>query len=271
MNYTVGNVSLPALPEPLSGEHCYHCEIDSFSLQVREDKYWRWLLFQSDQIDEACGSTPIQSLMYRSDPSRLIPAYMQVMCSGLAFLGDARGEILQLGLGGGAINRFLLQQLKIKNLVTVERHRAIIDIYRQYFSADPAEKSESVIEETADHFLQYYEGQAFDYIIIDLFDQRGLPDYCYTSEFYQSLRAKLENHGMLAINIPFWKQETLQKLFIALRKHFPVVSFAEIPEHQNLVLFASQSKLVADKKYLRKLDDLLDINAFDCLTNLVGA
>lgn len=263
--------ALPGLPEPFSGEKLCSRRVNGTSAQVREDTNWRWLLFVDNSIARKYNSTPVQSLLFKPDATRLVPEYMQLMCAGLALAGSPVNRALQLGLGGGAINRFLVEKFAIGELVTVELYAEIIDIYHSYFGGIKARGGDAIIQGSAENFPGQYSGEPFDYVFIDLFDHNGLPEYCYTTDFFVSLGNIVKDKGMIAINVPFREQHSLEQLFIALRGLFCCVSFCEIPEHANLVLFASRYEMVVNEQLSGRLDTLLDICVPECLANRVTA
>ena len=93
---------LPSLPDALSGAVLHEMKIRDLNIQVRDNAHWRWLVFLNQPIQSQDGLTPIQSLYYKPEPSRLIPTYMQVMCAGLALTSvkpNCDKRVLQLGLG----------------------------------------------------------------------------------------------------------------------------------------------------------------------------
>ena len=215
---------------------------------------------------------------------------MQVLCAGLALTtsnstsdktctktstGTSATKnthtILQLGLGGGAINRFLLNQPDVQYLATVERYAEIIEIYRNYFGGHSLDNLETLHLNSAERFLAKSGDKRFNYILLDLFDQNGMPEYCYQPAFYKALLKRLEENGIIAINVPFWTHNSLQTVFIALRKHFNHVAFIEIPAHENLVLFASGQTIRVDNNKFEQINNQLDIDAAMYLENLVIA
>lgn len=217
---------------------------------------------------------PIQSLLYKPEPSRLIPAYMQVMCAGFALSSSKttpNKQILQLGLGGGAINRFLLDKLSVRHLTSVERHSELIHAYQHYFGGEMLKQREVIIEASAEHYLDNQQATHFDLIFVDLFEHDGLPSYCYQPKFYRALRQSLQHKGVVAINIPFRADENLTKLFISLRTYFQHVSFVDIPGHENIVIFASIEPIKIDKNELAEIDKYLDIDVLQYLENMIVA
>lgn len=262
---------LPDLPTPFSGEKIFSCRVNGTSAQVREDANWRWLLFVDNSIARKYDSTPVQSLLFKPDTTRLVPDYMQLMCAGLALASSPVNRALQLGLGGGAINRFLVEKFAIGELVTVELYAEIIDIYHNYFGEIKAGGVDKIIQGSAEYFPGQYSGQPFDYVFLDLFDHNGLPEYCYTTDFFITLGNIVNEKGIIAINVPFREQHSLEQLFIALRAQYCYVSFCEIPEHSNLVLFASRQEMTVNEQLCGQLDALLDICVPDYLGNRVTA
>ena len=266
--------ALPASPKAHSGIVSHEAKIGDVSIEIREDANWRWLIFVNDHVEKTRGLMPIQSLFYKLEPSRLIPAYMQVMCAGVALSSSKttlNKQILQLGLGGGAINRFLLDKLAVQHLTTVERHPELIDAYHHYFADGTSQLREVVIEASAERFLDEQKTHAYELILVDLFEHDGLPSYCYHPSFYRALQQSLQHNGVVAINIPFRADENLTKLFISLRTYFQHVSFVDIPDHENIVVFASAQSIEIDKNELAEIDKHLDIDVLQYLENMIVA
>lgn len=259
-----------SLPYSLSGKVLHECQLSQCVMQVREDEHWRWLIFNNSEIVSACGSVPLQSVMLRSNTRLLILPYMQAMCAGLAFLPAKKSlSILQVGLGAGAINRFLDRLPNISSLCTVEKESSVIDVYREYFRLDEPTISEQIIHQSSEGYLGQDITSQYDYIFFDLFDTERLQEPIFFSDTFVQLRQYLKPDGVIAINLPIWNKSDLTQMFIMFRKVFSHAVFASVPGHKNLIIYLSDCALSFDKKQISLLEQHLNLKVQDYLETAI--
>jgi len=93
-------------------------------LSVSENAYYRWLAFASPE-----GEQVIQSVMLKRKPWRLTLPHQTALMLPLLFFKPNR--IVELGLGGGNIQRFISHLSSAITIDSVEHYSEVIDCFNQ--------------------------------------------------------------------------------------------------------------------------------------------
>lgn len=104
-------------------------------------------------------------------------------------------NILLLGLGGGALTKYFLDSQFVD---IIEIDPKIVDIYKKYFGFTPRPNSRIIIDD-ARNFLRT-KNKGYDLIIMDVYASAIIPIHLVTKEFFQLLRSRLNDDGLLVIN-----------------------------------------------------------------------
>jgi len=179
-----------------AGQLLYWHKYAGDHIQVREDEQLRWLL-----INET-----LQSVIKLNEPSTLLFPHLQCLAKHWKTL-KAPNKILELGLGGGAIRNYLLNQYPQTNIISVEKNADIIDCYSQFFSSN---KNEQLLCADAQQVLK--SAQNIDWIILDLFSQIDAPRFLFEEAFYKKIYSALNNNGVLFINFLSQHESQLKQL-----------------------------------------------------------
>jgi hypothetical protein len=132
-----------------------------------------------------------QSAMSLMRPQRLVFPYEQAMALAVAVCPKPR-TALQLGLGGGAMVRFLAAYYPDCALTIVESDPTVIDLARRHFYIDaPIEQTDAIA------FLAETE-QRFDAIMVDIYGGSGFN--APPLAFWDACAAALQPKGCVAIN-----------------------------------------------------------------------
>jgi spermidine synthase len=80
--------------------------------------------------------------------------------------------------------------------------------------------------------------ERFDAVIVDAYRQPYIPFHLVTREFFQEVRARLEPHGVLAINVgtPPDELAVVDRIAATMRAEFPAVQVARYDEFNSIVL-----------------------------------
>jgi spermidine synthase len=137
------------------------------------------------------GLVTQQSAMSLARPEKLVFDYEKVMA--LAVVAVPRPKtVLLLGLGGGAMARFLARYMPDCALTLVERDPTVVKLARRYFHIDHAVEladAASFVRATT---------VKFDAILVDLYGSQGFN--APQIEFWEHCAAALGPKGCLAIN-----------------------------------------------------------------------
>ncbi len=140
----------------------------------------------------------IQSEMRLSDPDQLVLAYPRAMMCFVLFQPQP-AHILMVGLGGGSLVKFCHRYLP-HSRITVLELRADVIALREQFAVPPDDARLRIIQADAAEYLQRCDEMA-DVLLIDGFDELGLPPALGSSSFYRHCRRILRPGGVLVANI----------------------------------------------------------------------
>jgi len=137
------------------------------------------------------GLVTQQSAMSLARPEKLVFDYEKVMALAIAGLRRPRAVLL-LGLGGGAMTRFLAAWLPDCALTIVERDPTVVKLAKRHFRID-----RPVALEDAAAFVRARE-RRFDAILVDLYGAQGFE--APPLDFWDDCAASLRDGGTIAIN-----------------------------------------------------------------------
>lgn len=137
----------------------------------------------------------MQSKMNQLAPAATLSAHLVPVLRALQ--QHKPKSVLQLGLGGGDINRYICTTLPHTSLVTVEMHQAVIDIYQRFFCL---KGNEELLALSAQEFLQQNQ-QHFCFVLWDI--------YPLFDGWQQAMRHTLQQNGTILINLsqPEYQQQ----------------------------------------------------------------
>ncbi len=157
--------------------------------RVRTRGDWRSLEFLPGMV---------QSEMRLSRPDDLVLSYARAMMCFVLFQPQPE-HILMVGLGGGSLVKFCHRYLP-RTRITVLELRADVIALRDQFAIPPDDARLRVIHTDATHYMAGQNGCA-DVLLVDGFDEAGLPPALGSASFYADCRRALRPGGVLAANI----------------------------------------------------------------------
>lgn len=189
------------------GGDLIHCARDEFGLlEVVDTPQMRSLYFDS----------PVeQSRLYFHAPMSLSFEYQQVIEARILERHQQKPlqRVLMLGMGGGSIASHLNALQPDIQIHIVELRQAVIDIAYDFFHL-PEEPEIEVMQEDALIYIKDALSE-YDVIIVDVFDNEGLPGPFTSQDFQQNLLKNLKTNGLILFNLwahqdPHTKQQTEQ-------------------------------------------------------------
>jgi spermidine synthase len=140
----------------------------------------------------------VQSEMKLARPTELVLAYTRaIMC--FALFVPRPQHIVMVGLGGGSLAKFCYRHFPATRISVLELRADVIAL-RERFCVPPDDERFAVIHTDAASWLER-QSDAADVIIIDGFDEAGLPPALGSSKFYADCRRTLRSGGLLVANI----------------------------------------------------------------------
>jgi len=165
----------------------------SFSIDISEEAGVRYLHF---------GSTWVQGAMRIARPWHLELEYTKEMMASLLMRDESHfpRKVLLIGLGAASLTKFMYRNFPLAKLTVVEIEPRVVAAARQFFKLpDDPLRLKIVIADGA-HFIAEND-KSFDLILVDGFDEGARPGELDTLPFYQMCRSRLNDNGILAVNL----------------------------------------------------------------------
>jgi spermidine synthase len=221
-----------------------HEEVSPYSrIRVRRDGDVRTLTFVRDNGQEA-----VQSRVDLTAPHTLQSPYARGMFASYLYQPHPR-RVLIVGLGGGAMVRFLTHHEPQVRIDAVEIDPAVVRLADQYFDV---RSGGNVRVHTADavKFVESTEDR-YDVILMDAFlrpssdtDTTGVPTRLKTLAFLGRLKRALAPGGVIAFNVN--EHATLADDIAAVTTAFGDAAVYRCPPADNKVVIAAEGGLVTD-------------------------
>ncbi len=186
------------------------------------------------------GSSSRQSSMLIDDPNQLHSLYARSMIGFLLF-NHSPENILMIGLGGGAIAKYLLHQFTQCKIKVIEYRSGVLKIARSHFDLpfDPRLKIKiSCGGEYVSEQSKKVE-EKHDIMMIDAYNHESMALEVSSEKFFDDCRTLLKDDGLLAINLwgtnkDLFNQVTWNMgrifewkiLFLPVRKRGNIIGFA---------------------------------------------
>ncbi len=159
------------------------------------------------------GSHPRQSSMLLNAPNELHSKYVRAMMAWLLFKEQPE-NILMIGVGGGLLSKYLLNEFPECQIKAIEFRRSIVKIARQFFALPLEPRLKVKIGDGAQYIKQQslQKPAQHDLILIDAFDHEGMADTIQGINFFSACKALLSHQGLLVINMWGTKQDLFKQL-----------------------------------------------------------
>ncbi|MEJ2622746.1 MAG: hypothetical protein P8163_21640 [Candidatus Thiodiazotropha sp.] len=207
-----------AKPVPSSSQHGY---------EVLEYDQLRWIRSKNGAV---------QSMLFTDDPSYPVLHYVKALLCSL-LLVDQPERVLNLGLGSGAIERYIGSHHPDISVTSVEPVADIITLSKECFFLDCKHQ---VRNESAEQFLQTTQ-QQFDLIICDIDTLQDWHNPIESDTFLQNLKRALLPQSVAAINFLAESETHIVNLLVRLRKIFKQVMLFDVSRQQNIVFYCSNA------------------------------
>ncbi len=210
------------------------------------------------------GSHSRQSTMLLAEPEQLHSLYARAMMGVLLF-NDSPKNVLMIGLGGGTITKYLLNQFPDCRIDVVEFQQEVVNVAHHYFGLPTDERLNIKVGCGAEHVHQNsrQHQQKYDLIMVDAFDHEGMAQEINNEGFFYHCQTLLADEGVFAINLWGNNKDEFQSvtwnlgsvfdwkiLFLPVRKRGNIVGFgfAEKTEKMSIKALKAKAKQL-EKKY----------------------
>ncbi len=155
-------------------------------------------------------------------------------------------SLLVLGLGGGSVGSYLQRRLPDLEVDYVEIDPAVAEIARRHMLFEPGPRARVHIDD-ARRYLQHSPQRRWDVIYADTYIGASVPFHLATVEFFQECRSRLNEGGVLAVNIAGSAESPLSRAILrALGTVFSRVYVAKVPRYNHLFLATQVEKTPAE-------------------------
>lgn len=198
------------------------------------------------------GSPWIQGAMRLADPVALELSYARRMMAWLLFL-HAPAEILQLGLGAGALTRWTHARLPRSRTTVVERDAGVVACAQAWFGLPPPGPRMRLVQADAGVFVRRRAERArYGVVQVDLYDMDARGPVLDDEAFYRDVRGTLAPPGIAVVNL-FGGHRGHAGSLRRLARAFDgrVMAMAPVPEGNVVALAFAGPPLRADPAALR--------------------
>jgi len=115
-------------------------------------------------------------------------------------------KALILGLGTGAVGKAIKAMNELAQVDYVDCNPEVIHLASKYFHIDP-EKYNIYQGDAVDYIINTK--QKYDYILLDIWDDQGVPDFLGKIEFWKNLIKIINPVGVVVVNSPKKSEEII--------------------------------------------------------------
>ncbi|HZH78901.1 MAG TPA: fused MFS/spermidine synthase [Archangium sp.] len=209
-----------------------------------------------------------QSAMLKSNPRAVLSSYVRVATAGLAFT-EGRSRALVVGLGGGAFPLLLHRCLPRTVVDVVEINPVVVDVAQRFFGVRETERFHITVEDGAEFMAR--EGPSYDFIFLDAFSDKGIPDHLKKLAFFEDVLRRLSPGGAVVLNIALGIRERKKRLRDTFIQVFEECARLRGPsDSANLLLVGTPGPLPSEPVFRQQLWKLARELRFPELTRSVA-
>ena len=193
------------------------------AISVSENDYYRWMSFMD----------VVQSVMHKRNPWLLTLPHQIALLLPLLFFRPK--HIVELGLGGGNLARFLNHLSQDITLTNIEHSQQVIDSFRQYFNPEDAEFN--IIYDDGIAWLAEQNALDIDWIICDVYQSQEFGFDSIVKQL-EALTDKLNTQSCLSINLPDISDSDINLCLTILQQlqQSHHITYFNIPNYLNIVI-----------------------------------
>ncbi len=233
----------------------YETRSEFSHMRIRDRESRRTLYFVRDSGEEV-----VETSIDLRAPHLLQVAYTRLMFVSFLYRPQP-GACLVVGLGGGAMVRFLNHFFPEVLVDVVDIDPVIVAVAEKYFGTGPRPGTRIFVEDGFEYLRRTTE--RYDVIYMDAFlkpgagtDPTGVPLRLKTIEFFQSLHRRLRPGGLVVFNVNA-SPETESDI-ANIRAAFPSVDVFRIPGTGTIVVVGSIAESKPGDRELRERARALD-------------
>jgi spermidine synthase len=187
-----------------------------------------------------------QSMISLSDPKAVPMKYIRLATLGILFTPQM-DRVLMIGLGGGTFTSLLRRHYPDLWIDAVEIDPVVVEAAKRFFGVREDSRFHIHIEDGADFIEQA--SYPYDLIFLDAYTQDGLPEHLATVEFFNTVKARLSDNGVVIINL-YGGEHIKNAIGKVFRIVFPETACIRTSDGLNLLLFSKASASMPEHKEL---------------------
>lgn len=196
------------------------------------------------------GTEERQSCIHLKNLHVLQLAYTRWMMTAL-LLHPEPSRFLLCGLGGGAIAHFLHHHHPDAQLDIIEKEEKIIHVAKTFFLLPVTTRLHVYPLDVVDFLCHPPHQEPYQVVFIDIFGPRSMAAPLFAPDFYRSMRTRLSQDGIIAVNLWNGDRQLYSQATQALRQgcNNQVLEMA-VKKRSNAILLAFAGEI--PKKRIRK-------------------
>lgn len=173
-----------------------------------------------------------QSIMLKRLPSKLTLPHQYYLALPLLFITPK--SIIELGLGGGNLLRFLAKNLPNAEIESIEKSSDVIDCFHQYFNPEkiPIKHTQSAV----DSWLASQRAIDTNWLIFDVYLNGA--NQTSSLKWLSTIINQIESSAWISINLPDLTEQELDAAlrYISLNKKTHSMIYFNVPQYKNIVV-----------------------------------
>jgi spermidine synthase len=229
-----------AKPEVLQGPQIRFDERSEFDrILVVDEGDMRYLRFRN-------VNSVNQSMILLSNPEAVPMKYIRLAMLGIIFTPQM-DRVLMIGLGGGTFTSLLRRHYPTLWIDAVEIDPVVVEAAKRFFGVREDSRFRIHIEDGAD-FIERA-SYPYDFIFLDAYTQDGLPEHLATVEFFNTVKARLSDKGVVVINL-YGREHIKRTIGKVFQVVFPETACIRTSDGLNLLLFSKASAAMPEHEEL---------------------
>ncbi|WP_206486511.1 hypothetical protein [Thalassotalea sp. G2M2-11] len=208
---------------------------DDENINIKENNHYRFLCF--DHI--------VQSIMLKRKNHQLTLPHQYFITLPLLFMTPKK--VIELGLGGGNILRFIKAVVPDSQLMSVENNLQVIQCFEQYFNPDNIHIDINC--QAANSWLAQQKTVHCHWLIFDIFQaQRSDLE---SVELIQQLLTHLTSKAWMTINLVDLTEKQLNRTlrYLSKIKQNRELTYFNVPQYKNIIVHLHPTIGVAQKEH----------------------
>ena len=193
-----------------------------------------------------------QGGIYLNAPDRLLFEYSQISFISLAFLDREPRDVLFVGLGAGAMPRYLNKYYPEANIDIAEIDPDIEKVAEKYFYFKGNERMKVHINDGR-LFIKRTQ-KKYDIIFLDAYQNDYIPFHLTTVEFLREVKSRLKEGGVVASNVlsPF-RNKFFDSMVVTYDKVFSHLYIFKGRKSNNFIFIATLKNRIRDKEEISSI------------------